>query len=146
MPRLCDARGWRRLSAVEWLLVGEAVLFLALARLVVAAVSFRHVAGWLCHMPETATCDESRVLAVRAAIARAAIRVPWDARCLPQALAAKAMLAHRGCGSSLHLGARFDAAAQMKAHAWLVAGGTIVVGRVGMQGITPVAHFGARST
>ena len=58
--------------------------------------------------------------------------VPWNAVCLPQAMAAKAMLARRGCGSSFRLGADFDAQGRIIAHAWLVAGGTIVVGAAGV--------------
>ena len=65
-----------------------------------------------------------------------------NAKCLPQAMAAKAMLARRGCGSSFHLGAGFDARGKLIAHAWLVSGGTIVVGAAGIAGVTPLARLG----
>jgi Transglutaminase-like superfamily len=72
----------------------------------------------------------------------AARNVPWSAVCLPQAMAAKAMLARRGCGSSFHLGANYNAQGKLIAHAWLVAGGTVVVGAAGIGGVTPLARFG----
>jgi hypothetical protein len=87
-------------------------------------------------------CDEILLLSVRKAVTTAARNVPWNAVCLPQAMAAKAMLARRGCGSSFHLGADFDAQGKLIAHAWLVAGGTIVVGAAGIAGVTPLARFG----
>ena len=79
---------------------------------------------------------------VRQAVTMAARNVPWNAVCLPQAMAAKAMLARRGCGSSFHLGADFDAQGKLIAHAWLVAGGTVVVGAAGIADVTPLARFG----
>jgi hypothetical protein len=81
-------------------------------------------------------------MSVRLAITTAARNVPWNAVCLPQAMAAQAMLARRGCGSSLRLGAGFDAEGKLVAHAWLVVGSTVVVGAAGMAGVTPLARFG----
>ena len=57
-------------------------------------------------------------------------------------MAAKAMLARRGCGSSIHLGAGFGAAEKLIAHAWLEAGGKVVVGAAGIPGMSPLARFG----
>jgi hypothetical protein len=79
---------------------------------------------------------------VRDAVTVAARNVPWNAVCLPQALAAKVMLARRGCGSSLHLGSDFDTQGKLIAHAWLVAGGRVVVGEAGTARVTPLARFG----
>jgi Transglutaminase-like superfamily len=130
------------MRGADRLLVCEAILTLALARLIVLTVPFRFVAPWLSRAPETSSCDEALVLRVRKAVSAAARNVPWNAVCLPQAMAAKAMLAWRGCGSSFHLGADFDAQGELIAHAWLVAGGTIVVGAAGIAGMTPLARFG----
>jgi hypothetical protein len=52
------------------------------------------------------------------------------------------MLMRRGCGSSFYLGAGFNAQGQLIAHAWLVAGGTVVVGAASIGGVTPLARFG----
>jgi hypothetical protein len=76
-------------------------------------------------MPETDSPGEA-LLRVRTAVAVAARNVPRNAVCLPQAMAAKAMPARRGRGSSFHLGAGFDTRGKLTAHAWLVAGGKVV--------------------
>jgi hypothetical protein len=124
------------------LLVCEAILTLALARLIVLTVPFRLLAPWLSRAPQTTSSDKALLLRVRAALTVAARNVPWSAVCLPQAMAAKAMLARRGCGSSFHLGANYNAQGKLIAHAWLVAGGTVVVGAAGIGGVTPLARFG----
>jgi Transglutaminase-like superfamily len=124
------------------LLVCEAILTLALARLIVLTVPFRLVAQWLSRAPQTSPSDKALLLRVRTAMTVAARNVPWSAVCLPQAMAAKAMLARRGCGSSFHLGANYNAQGKLIAHAWLVAGGTVVVGAAGIGGVTPLARFG----
>ncbi|MGH6822023.1 MAG: lasso peptide biosynthesis B2 protein [Methylocella sp.] len=130
------------MSSADRLLVCEAILALALARLIVLTVPFRLLTPWLSRAPETAACDEALLLCVRTAVATAARNVPWNAACLPQAMAAKAMLTRRGCGSSFHLGAGFNAQGKLITHAWLVAGGTIVVGTAGIGSVTPLARFG----
>ena len=130
------------MSASERRLVGEAALMLALARLIVLTVPFRFVAAWLRRAPETPTCDERLLRAVGRAVTIAARNVPWNAVCLPQALAAKAMLARRGCGSAFHLGATLDPNGKLVAHAWLVAGGQVVVGAAGIAGMSPLGRFG----
>jgi transglutaminase superfamily protein len=131
-----------RLRGADRRLVCEAMLMLALARFVVITVPFRLLVPWLSRAPETGRCDEALLLRVRKAVTTAARNVPWNAVCLPQAIAAKAMLARRGWGSAFHLGASFDAQGRLIAHAWLVAGGTIVVGAAGIGEVTPLARFG----
>jgi Transglutaminase-like superfamily len=128
-------------SADRWL-VCEAIVMLGMARLIVIAIPFRLVAAWLSRAPQTMSCDQALLLRVRRAVTTAARNVPWNAICLPQAIAAKAMLAVRGCGSSFHLGADLNAQGKLTAHAWLVAGGTVVVGAAGIDGVTPLARFG----
>jgi hypothetical protein len=130
------------INHADRILVCEAILALALARLIILSVPFRFSARWLSRAPQTTSCDESLLLRVRQAVTIAARNVPWNAVCLPQAMAAKAMLARRGCGSSLHLGADFNAQGKLIAHAWVVAGGTVVVGAAGIAGVTPLARFG----
>lgn len=130
------------MSSARRIRVCEAILALALARLIVLTVPFRLIAPWLSRGPQTDACYEALSLAVGTAVTTAARNVPWNAACLPQAMAAKAMLMRRGCGSSFHLGAGFNAHGQLIAHAWLVAGGTIVVGAAGIGIVTPLARFG----
>lgn len=115
---------------------------LGLARFLILTVPFRLLAPWLARAPETDTCDEALLLQVSQAVTIAARNVPWNAVCLPQAMVAKAMLARRGCGSAFHLGATIDKNGKLIAHAWLGAGGKVVVGAAGIAGMSPLARFG----
>jgi hypothetical protein len=113
-----------RMPGEERRFVCEAVLMLGLARVLVNTVPFRRLVPWLSRVPETdVPCQPGLVLRVRRAVMTAARNVPWNAACLPRAMAAKAMLARRGCGSSFHLGAGFAGEGKLIAHAWLVARG-----------------------
>lgn len=123
-------------------LIGEAVLLLGLARILLVTVPFRLLAPRLGRASAGAAEDGLLLLRVRRAVTTAARNVPWNSVCLPQAMAAKAMLARRGCASSLRLGAGFDGKGKLIAHAWLVADGTVVVGVAGMTAVTPLASFG----
>lgn len=60
------------------------------------------------------------------AVIRAARLLPWHPTCLPQALAAKAMLVRRGISFESHLGV--IQTAPFKAHAWVTVAGTPIVG------------------
>jgi hypothetical protein len=130
------------MSGADRRLVLEAIAMLGLARLIIITFPFGFMASWLSRAPKTGACDEILLLSVRRAVTTAARNVPWNAVCLPQALAAKAMLARRGCGSSFHLGADFDAQGKLIAHAWLMVGDVVVVGAAGIADVTPLARFG----
>jgi len=62
------------------------------------------------------------------AVTRAAAYVPIPARCLAQALAARAMLRRRGIGNIMHIGVARPDSASFEAHAWLEAAGVEVTG------------------
>ena len=99
---------------------------LALARLELLAAKPE---AWLAGGPGQSRPDEAaRIERVAFAIPRAAARVPWRATCLVQALAAKHWLGRMGVDSRLKLGARKTGEQALDAHAWLEAGGRIVVG------------------
>ena len=133
---------FRRLTWAERRLVLEATICLAAARIAVLTVPFRIIVRWVSRSPENSACDDLLRRQVAWAIDVAAKNVPWNAVCLPQAMAAKAMLARRGCGSTFHLGAGFDENGKFVAHAWLAANGEIIVGAAGIQGLSPLAKFG----
>ena len=135
------SRSWRQKA-----MICEAAIFLGLARVAVLTIHFRYIARWLEREPAAnpagRICDHALLLDVRHAVKTAARNVPWNAVCLPQALAARTMLARRGYGSAFHLGATFDQNGKLIAHAWLEAEGEIVVGREGMQGMALLARYG----
>jgi len=130
------------LHGTDRLLILEAMAMLGLARLIVVTSPFRFIVPWLSRSPGARAGNDAMVARVRKAVTIAARNVPWNAVCLPQAMAAKAMLARRGCGSAFHLGANFNAQGKLIAHAWLVAGGAVVVGAAGVDDVTPLARFG----
>lgn len=66
--------------------------------------------------------------------------LPRRTRCLICAMAARAMLARRGYGSTLSLGTDTSQSA-MTAHAWLSASSIIVTGRESMADYKEVARF-----
>jgi Transglutaminase-like superfamily len=127
-------------------ILAEAALLLGLSRLAVAALPFRLVARAFGRHRASASGapaeDTRRRLArVRWAVESAAARVPWSAPCLPQAMAAKAMLRARGVPSTLCLGLRRDEPTGLQAHAWLEAGEAIVTGQRQRRQFTEVARF-----
>ena len=132
----------RGMRGAQLLLLVEAALFLALARLAILVIPFRRIVPWLERSPDEPQRDAIQIATVRQAVEIAARNVPWNAVCLPQAMACKAMLARRGQGSALHIGAAKGTREELMAHAWLVAGGEIVIGEDDSSRMTPLARFG----
>jgi hypothetical protein len=76
------------------------------------------------------------------AVQCAARRVPFEAACLPQALAAKRMLARRSIPAVLHFGVRRgDDRRALEAHAWVDTDGIAVTGYPVASGFSEVARF-----
>jgi len=124
----------------------EAVLALAVARLLIVMLPFRRYAHRLgLHQGETpgTPLDAGRAGVARRvgwAIALAVRHTPWNSVCLPQAMAGKWMLQRRSIPCTLYLGVA-KSVEGMAAHAWLRAGDFIVIGRRGMKRFTVVSSF-----
>src|SRR5262249_25249637 len=129
------------MHGADRLLVCEAMAILALARLIVLIVPFRYM-PWLGRTPEANFFDEELLLRVRKALTMCAQYVPWNAESLSQAMAGKTMLARRGCGSTLHLGATIDMSGKLVAHAWLLYRGEVVIGATGIPDMSALARSG----
>jgi hypothetical protein len=153
-------RSWKskrtRLAEVGWrrrVLLLEAVARLLAARARILALPFRAIAKQLGDFvppadPRVAACrararDEARVVAeeVSWAVTRAARHVPFSAVCLPQAMAAHAMLRRRGIASAVHFGAQKGASKPIDAHAWLDAAGVEVTGYPLDEALTEIGCF-----
>jgi hypothetical protein len=157
MPR---RRSWKsraeRLVQVSWgerLLLAEAAAALMAARVKIAALPFRRIAAGLgTFVPP----GDPRIAACRApapadrrhaaeqigwAVTRAARHVPFRAVCLPQAMAAHAMLRRRGIVSAMHFGARRGGEKPIDAHAWLDAAGVEVTGYPLEPGMAEIGCF-----
>lgn len=120
----------RRSSAVRRLLI-EAVWLLAVIRLGLWLLPFHRLQALLTRL---AAAGSDAPEAGETAVARATWAVGWasrfvpGSRCLPQALAAKVLLARRGRTACLRIGVRRGRGRRLEAHAWLERQGGVVIG------------------
>lgn len=143
------AQRFFRLPIARQILVVEAVIWLALAQLALLFVPFRLLAARFgtvatAHaQPDSRFSDPQldRAREVGWAVTRAARYVPFRAVCLPQAIAAKAMLSRRHIASVMHFGVAKKSEAPMAAHAWLDAGPVEVTGYPVTPDFVEVARF-----
>ncbi|PXA93029.1 lasso peptide biosynthesis B2 protein [Nostoc sp. 3335mG] len=153
-------RSWKskfeRLRMVDWrerALLLEASAQLAAARLRIRILPFKAIAKDLGTFvppgdPRIAACratapeDQHRTARqIGWAVTRAAAHVPFEAVCLPQAMAAHAMLKRRGIDSAVHFGARRSTDKPIDAHAWLDAAGVEVTGYPVVEGMSELGAF-----
>ncbi len=120
--------------------MAEASLLLGVSRLLVLFVPFgrwRKSLGVISAQPEqsgsSAPVDaptQIRARAIGRQVTRAAHKVPFRAVCLPQAMAARWMLARRGIETQLYIGARRgDEGKAYAFHAWLMLGEDCLTGQ-----------------
>lgn len=143
-----------RLSQVgsrEHLLLAEATMHLLSARIALAAVPFarlaRRMGGFIPPHEARATASLATPSPVHQALAeeigwavtRAAQHLPFDAVCLPQAMAARAMLRRRGIACIMHFGTARGESVGLAAHAWVDAGPVEVTGYPVEDGFTEIA-------
>src|SRR4051794_23463273 len=102
----------RKFCGLPWhdrLLLLETIFWLAVARFVIIALSFRrigHLAAWpIRHSGISREMRLTEVSRVRWAVVACACRVPWRGMCFEQGLAAQCMLRRRGVPSVLYYGA-----------------------------------------
>jgi hypothetical protein len=129
--------------ALPWLdrgLVAEAAIALAIVRLTLLLVPFRWYVRWLRRGGSRDT-DLAMASRIGRAVRIAARNVPWTAVYLPQAMAAKAMLARRGYGSALYVGIMPSTDPATRLHAWLEIDGSVVAGGA-RSAVIPVVRFG----
>jgi hypothetical protein len=139
---------YRSLSGRRKWLLWEALVALALARIVMACLPFRRIAVWLgtpgTESPLEATAGQVQIAQeIGWSVGCLAHRVPWDGRCLAQALAATGMLRRRGLEGTVTFGAERGDSGQLIAHAWLRFGPCSVTGGPGherFKSITSIAR------
>ena len=130
------------MEAGDRALLLEAAVALSVAQLLVLTTPFRRIARWLESDRGTHDCDENFFIRLGSALGTAGRGLPWRIVCLPEAIAAKAMLRRRGYRSALHIGASVDSNGKLVAHAWVVTGGKAVVGGSDVRHVMPLARFG----
>jgi hypothetical protein len=80
-------------------------------------------------------------LRVQRAISRAARCMPWDCKCLVQAIVARTMLDRRGIDGTLYLGVKRGGAQGIEAHAWIRTGMWLITGGHDTFSYSPVSAF-----
>jgi len=130
---------------MRWL-VPEALTALLLARLSLALLPFRRIAAWmgtegLESATEESAAVEARAVEIGAAVSLVARHVPWDSRCLAQALAGLGMLGKRGIPATLYFGVRKEPGVDFSAHAWLRCGSRIITGGPQHESFEVIARF-----
>ena len=116
----------------DQLLIWEAGLWLLMAKLAILLIGFKRTASWLGHPraliePDRPTFPESGPKRLGKYIQKTAKHVPWDSKCLVQAIAGQLMLKVRRLPGTIYFGVNKENG-QMKAHAWLRSGSTILTG------------------
>jgi hypothetical protein len=127
----------------------EALVALALARAAIACFPFRRIAAWMgtpgAESPYAVDVKKNDIAReVGWAVATLARRVPWDGRCLVQALAAMGMLRRRSVEGTMSFGARRGETVGFDAHAWLRVGSLIVTGDPGQRQFQTFTTFARR--
>lgn len=144
-----DLKRYTQLPRTQKLLLCEAVLALVIARAAMAGLPFKRIAAWLgtpgAETPATAA-DEDVLVAKKIgwSVSAVARRVPWDARCLAQALAATGMLRRRGLEGTVSFGASRKNSVDFDAHAWLRLGAFMVTGGEGHEQFKTFTTFARR--
>lgn len=147
LRRFAQVDNHRRALAVE------AVVWLAVARVALLTMPFQRIAR---HLGAFTSPSEGRTAALsgepspeQAAIARevgwavtrAADHLPFEAVCLPRAIAAKMMLRRRRVASVMSFGVARDDEGCLQSHAWLCAVGVEVTGYPIASQFTEIACF-----
>lgn len=127
----------------------EACRELFIARYTLLTKPFKKIAPDLGQLdklgPEDMLHDDELAIIkpVAQSIKAVAAVVPWQSKCLVQAMAAKNMLVKRGIETTLYLGVLKEGA-DMKAHAWLRCGSHFITGGNGERTYTIVRTFHAQ--
>jgi len=119
------------LDGTDKRLLMRAVGWLAVARVMMLAMSFHHLAARLSasEVLKGTEADPKVLSKVGWAVAAAANNVPWRSDCFPQTIAASKMLRKYGYGSTIHLGVERAGDDELAGHAWLTSGDVLVTGR-----------------
>jgi hypothetical protein len=142
-------RRFTQIGGRQRLLLAEATLCLLIARLALFVVPFPMLARRFGDFvpPDDARAApgaERHALQARTAedigwaVTRAARHLPIKTVCLPQAMAARVMLARRGIASVMHFGAK---GTPLETHAWLDAAGVKVTGYPVGDGFAEIGCF-----
>ncbi len=124
---------------------------MGISRASIRILSFRQISPHLgqreLSTPKSGLTVEIEQLARRVSrmIQIASRHMPWQSKCLVQAMAAKAMLRKRRVPTTLYLGVAKGNGADLSAHAWLRSGNQIITGGGNLDLYVVVTTFGDSS-
>jgi len=124
----------------------EAILWLGIVRITILIFSFKSIARFLSkHMSCSQKQYESKTIEISKTIVSSiltmSIYMPWECKCLAQAITGKMMLKKRKISSTLYLGVAKDENGGLIAHAWLRVGEIIILGGGGLNRFAVVSTF-----
>jgi hypothetical protein len=133
-------------SGAERRLLVEALCALAVARATLVLVPYRRITAMLSRgagRAGMAQPSSDLLQNIGRAVATVARHVPWRADCLPQAIAARALLQRRGIASVVHIGVARGGDDQLGGHAWLTVGDVVVAGGEQLQHFVEIQRLPA---
>jgi Transglutaminase-like superfamily len=145
-----DLSRFRGATWTERGLVIEALAWLAVLRLAIAALPFRRVAS-LVRLKEAADLESPQHSPSESgarigwAVRAAAARTPWLSTCLAQSLTGLVMLRRHGVASTVYLGVAKDGAGEFVAHSWLRCGDAVLTGSGGHKSFSIIAAYCGQS-
>ena len=124
----------------------EAAFWLGMSRLAILIMPFRWIAPFLgTHMASSDENDKDGDRRTEVSVSRAILTMsrylPWESKCLVQAISGKMLLRRRKISSTLYLGVAKKEDGDLNAHAWLRAGATIILGGGGLERFAVVSTF-----
>jgi len=135
-------RRLRRLGAVNFRLLAEALPALVLASAAIRLVPFKRLAARASRPGrQGAAPDETFLRKLGWSVDAWGARVPWRALCFERGLAVHRMLRRRGVASVLHYGVARDSAGELLAHVWVTVAGRPVIGGEEAPRFACVARF-----
>ena len=135
------------LDPYEFILFLEANFFLTLASLVRILIPLRWYAPFLgnhMNVIQEEMEDEElklKLLVIVRAIKRGSKYMPFECKCLVQAIAGKAMLRLRRIRSTVYLGVAKDEESKLIAHAWVQVGNINITGGKGSKKYNIISTF-----
>ena len=138
---------WRRFTQLDgadkWLLL-RAMGWLAIARIMLVAMSFERLSARLSATSNSTQVEPDQELLERIgfAVSAAANNVPWRSDCFPQTIAARMLLERYGYASTIHFGVERAGEDVLKGHAWLTCGETAVIGAAELHRYAEIHRLG----
>ena len=130
--------------------VAEAMLRLALARLLVTRIPLRRWRGLLGPIspePSASSGADATTRLLARAVVRGAARLPFETKCLPRAIALHTLLRRSGRASQLVIGVLDSRSRTVKRgaledlHAWVESHGEVIIGALD-EPFHPLVRFG----